>query len=165
MIPDFFEILIYFLSGGTVFFILFLFGYLGYSIVKRGKRKRIREQQKYERLEAAQMEWYLQNMDNDLKKEIDKAVKEHNKKNNIDDNHRIIYDNNFSNDLTGKIKDMIGKKFEYWINKGEDKYRILNEKHHFDDNYEKLGNIKELIQIIINKFINRWEEKEYRNKK
>jgi hypothetical protein len=165
----FWEYLSFIFGAGIVSFILFLLGYAGYSIVKSGKRKRLREQQKYERMETERMENYFRNIDNDLKQEINNAVKEHNRKNGIDiSDNKNIDDNDFSKDLTEKIKEIIGKKIAIWLNKIEEKYRIFNEKHNFDVNYEKFNYVKELLNIGINKFadnIGKWEEKEKEYKK
>ena len=148
---------------GVLSFILFLLGYTGYSIVKRGKRKKLIAQQKYEKKETERLEWYLRNMDNDLKKEIEQAVKEHNiKKGIVDTDENNTADDNLSNDLTEKIKEIIGKKIEIWLNKGEEKYKELNDRHNFDKDNENLNKIKKLIQEGISKFasnIDKWDRK------
>ena len=151
---DTIELLMTILVGGMVSFVLFLLGYAGYSIVKRGKRKRLKEQLKYEKLEAEKTEWYLKNIDNELKQEIDNAVKEHNKKFATENFSKDKNNDDFSNELTEKVKDIISHKVLYLMGKAEEKYKKLNEKHNFDKNYENLNKMKELLQIGIDKLIN-----------
>ena len=155
-----FEIIMSILLGGFTAFILFLLGYAGYSIVKYNKRKQLKQQKKQEMAEKIRMEQYLNNMDADLKREIDSAVREHNRKAGMEFADSNNYDNNFSNDLAGKINNII-KKFLFAImDKGEEKYRYLNEKYKFDKDNETLNNLKDVLHQGIDKVadnIGKWD--------
>lgn len=157
------ELLLMVLGGGLTAFILFLLGYAGYSIIKHNKRKQLKQ----ERKERIQMEQYIQNMDNDLKQEIDSAVREHNKKIgvNYENNGAYPIDDNFSNDLLEKIKNIVRKGLSALMNKGENKYRYLNEKYNFDKDNEMLHNIKDVLQQGMDKFVNnidKWDNVEHK---
>ena len=149
-------------GAGVVSFLLFLMGYAGYSIIKRGKIKRLREQQRYERMEAQRMENYFRSIDDDLKREINDAVFEHNKRNGINNSNDNKNNNNdLANELLKKVKGVLSDKIAMWLDKGEEKYRIFNEKYRFDENYENLDNIKQFLRTGMNKFadnIKNWEQ-------
>jgi hypothetical protein len=157
------ELLLTILKLGGTAFVLFLFGYAGYSIVKRGKRKRLREQERYDKLEMERMRQFINTMDDDLKKEIDSAVRQHNKQNGIED--KCIENN--TNDFAEKLGQIITKGIQNkLLYKFEQKYNKYNAKYNFDENGKLLNKMKNTFKTGIDKAmdsLDKWEEKNSEN--
>ena len=68
------DILLFVAGSGVVGFMLFLLGYSAFAIVKNGKLKRAKKEAQIRAIENIKLENYLQNIDADLKAEIDAAA-------------------------------------------------------------------------------------------
>lgn len=105
------EILTYILASGFIGFTVFLLGYSAFSIAKNGKLKRQKKEAEIRQIENAKLENYMRNIDNDLRQEIDSAVREHNQQsqNTGTTNKDNIPNSEFSNKLSNRIMQLIEK--------------------------------------------------------
>jgi hypothetical protein len=142
--------------------------FLLYMILKIKKKRKLKKQQQ-EAISSAELLNNLANeMDEKLRQEIEEAVAEHNRKNNVKiiENKEFRQENfnknsNFEDDFMMKIRRNLkyfSQKANFFLDKNEDKIKTLNnylEMQDFDNFYKKgkteLNNLSEKAATFLDK--------------
>lgn len=141
------------MTAGTAFAV-FLMGYASYSLVKRGQRRRLEKERQSALRSEQQFQKYIDSLDNDLKREIDAAVRQHNRENGIVDNNDVS-----SDILRNKIKAIVLRGYDIFMEKGTEKYHKLNNKYEFDKDGQMFEEIKNKVADKLLQSIDRFGDK------